>query len=45
MQRGLFYYGTHVWLLHFKKNDQGAIEELSWAIDDNIKEGEVFTKV
>ncbi|KAJ5344191.1 beta-lactamase domain-containing protein [Penicillium brevicompactum] len=45
MKRGLFHYGTHAWLLHFKRNDQGAIKELSWVIDDNIKEGEVFTRV
>ncbi|KAJ5087977.1 beta-lactamase domain-containing protein [Penicillium angulare] len=45
MKRGLFHYGTHAWLLNFKRNDQGDIEKLTWVIDDSLPEGEVLTKV
>ncbi|OQE20246.1 hypothetical protein PENFLA_c017G08206 [Penicillium flavigenum] len=45
MKRGLFHYGTHAWLLDFKRNEEGEVENLTWVIDDKIPDGEVFTKV
>ncbi|KAJ5691730.1 beta-lactamase domain-containing protein [Penicillium malachiteum] len=45
LKRSLFHYGTHAWLLHFKRDEQGDTEKLAWIIVDNIPEGEIFTKL
>ncbi|KAJ5697348.1 hypothetical protein N7488_011032 [Penicillium malachiteum] len=45
MNKGLFHYGTRAWLLNFKRNDQGDLEKLTWVLDNNLPEGEIFTKV
>ncbi|CAG7920442.1 unnamed protein product [Penicillium olsonii] len=45
MKRGLFHYGTHAWLLNFKRNDKGDVVKLAWVIDDLIPEGETFGRI
>ncbi|KAF2973175.1 hypothetical protein GQX73_g430 [Xylaria multiplex] len=43
--RGLLHYGTHSWLLSFKKNAQGEVERIIWRLDEqDTTQGEVFIR-
>ncbi|KAK3988949.1 hypothetical protein QBC44DRAFT_242466 [Cladorrhinum sp. PSN332] len=40
VSRGLFHYGPATWLLHFKRNSHGEINQILWNVDTQAPEGD-----